>query len=255
MSGRPNGNPSMIPGMDFLRRRMGRSWSLRVVEAFDVTPRMRRVRMAGDDLDELEWKPGQDIVLSLPQPSGEQARRHYTIRAFDPGAKTIDVDFVLHHKSPATDWARGARAGDRFEAMGPRGRTHLGYDADWRLFLGDETCLPGIFAMAEAMGPGERGFIFLEIADQGDVQPLKTEADIALDWTFRNGVQAGENGLLLEKLKAFSKPAGRGHAYVIGETSNVRAQRHWLLENGWDREQISAEGYWRPGRVGGHDHV
>jgi hypothetical protein len=27
------------------------------------------------------------------------------------------------------------------------------------------------------------------------------------------------------------------------------------LAHGMTREQIYAEGYWRPGRVGGHDHV
>jgi hypothetical protein len=27
------------------------------------------------------------------------------------------------------------------------------------------------------------------------------------------------------------------------------------LDRGMSRDQIYAEGYWRPGRVGGHDHV
>ena len=32
-------------------------------------------------------------------------------------------------------------------------------------------------------------------------------------------------------------------------------QRHYLLASGFDKAQVTAEGYWRPGRVGGHDHV
>ncbi len=53
----------------------------------------------------------------------------------------------------------------------------------------------------------------------------------------------------------FSLPPGKGHAYIIGETSNVRRQRHALIARGLPRNQISSEGYWRPGRIGGHDHV
>jgi NADPH-dependent ferric siderophore reductase len=50
-------------------------------------------------------------------------------------------------------------------------------------------------------------------------------------------------------------PHGRGHAILIGETSNVRKQRQNLISRGLTREQIASEGYWRPGRIGGHDHV
>ena len=60
---------------------------------------------------------------------------------------------------------------------------------------------------------------------------------------------------MFDAVEKFQFPQGNGHAYVIGETSNVRAVRHRLLERGLKREQISAEGYWRPGRIGGHDHV
>jgi NADPH-dependent ferric siderophore reductase len=31
--------------------------------------------------------------------------------------------------------------------------------------------------------------------------------------------------------------------------------RRELIARGFPKQQISAEGYWRPGRVGGHDHV
>ena len=76
-----------------------------------------------------------------------------------------------------------------------------------------------------------------------------------LEWLLRNGATPGPSDLLSKALAAFTFPSGKGHAIVIGETSNVRNQRHALLERGFDRSQIYAEGYWRPGRVGGHDHV
>jgi NADPH-dependent ferric siderophore reductase len=102
---------------------------------------------------------------------------------------------------------------------------------------------------------GASAFALLEVAGEEDKQELKTRADVKLEWLLRNGATPGPSDLLSKALAAFTFPSGKGHAIVIGETSNVRNQRHALLERGFDRSQIYAEGYWRPGRVGGHDHV
>jgi NADPH-dependent ferric siderophore reductase len=71
----------------------------------------------------------------------------------------------------------------------------------------------------------------------------------AITWVKRCG--AG----LCDAVEDFALPKGEGFAYIIGETAKVRAIRHRLLERGIARNRIAAEGYWRPGRVGGHDHV
>ena len=60
---------------------------------------------------------------------------------------------------------------------------------------------------------------------------------------------------LIERIAAYAPPEGRGHVYVLGETSTIRRQRHDLLARGFAKDQIFGEGYWRPGRVGGHDHL
>ena len=110
-----------------LEARRGRPWSLRVAGVKDVTRLMRRVELTGDGLDEFAPRPGQEIVLQIPQGQGEPARRHYTIRRFDRAAKRIDVDFVLHdHVTPGVEWARLAKPGDAIDIRGPRGRIALG---------------------------------------------------------------------------------------------------------------------------------
>jgi NADPH-dependent ferric siderophore reductase len=239
-----------------LERRRGRPWTLKVVKAFDINSHMRRVQLTGDNLDEFTPKPGQEIVFQIPQPGGEPARRHYTIRRYDTGSKVIDVDFVLHgHRTPGVSWSLDAKSGDLIDIRGPRGRIGLNPDADWHLFLGDETCLPAIYALLEALPKGAPAFALLEVAGEEDKQELKTQADVKLQWLLRNGAAPGPSELLSKALAAFTFPSGKGHAIVIGETSNVRNQRHALLERSFDRSQIYAEGYWRPGRVGGHDHV
>ena len=153
----------IAPAAAFRRPPLPR-WPLTVVDAFDVTPRLRRVRLVGETLDGFAHRPGQDLVLNLPQPDGTTARRHYTISAFDPDELVLDIDFVLHGESPAVTWARGAQLDDVVEADGPRGRTHIARDAEWHLFVGDETGLPAIFAMIGSLGAGARATSILEVA-------------------------------------------------------------------------------------------
>ncbi len=196
----------------------------------------------------MAWTPGQDLVLNLPT----APRRHYTIRALRDGV--LDIDFVLHGHGPAAAWGRDAASGAEIEAVGPRGRTRLAAQADWHLFAGDETCIPAIFAMLEILPAGARAFALLEVGSPAEQQEVATASELGLEWVLRDG-PARPNNLLLDRLRAFQPRAGQGHAYIIGETSGVRAQRHFLLEQGWPRERITAEGYWRPGREGGHDHV
>lgn len=241
-----------------LERRRGRPWTLNVVKAFDINPHMRRVQLGvtGDAAAEFLPKPGQEIVLQIPQAGGETARRHYTIRRYDAATRLMDVDFVLHgHRTPGVNWSLEAKPGDTIEVRGPRGRIALNPAADWHLFLGDETCIPAIFALIEALPKGARAFAFLEVGTAEDKQAVASEAELKLQWLLRNGAAPGPSDLLFKGLAGFTFPAGKGHAIVVGETSNVRNQRHALLERGFDRSQIYAEGYWRPDRIGGHDHV
>ena len=248
--GRPFGFNLVFPA-----RPRGRIWDLAVVETAEAAPRMRTVSFTGSDLGELDWRPGQDVVLSLPQPEGGIARRHYTIRDFNRDARRLDIDFVLHGDSPAGRWALGALAGETVQAEGPRGRTRIHEGADWRLFSGDETALPAISAMVESLPAGARAAVLIEVDGPADVQPIASSADVAVEWLFRRGAPAGPSTILLDRLRMLAPRPGGAHAYVLGETSNVRAQRHYLLSRGFERGQITAEGYWRPGRVGGHDHV
>ena len=230
------------------------TWPLTVVDALDITPRTRRVRFIGDTLDAFAWRPGQDLVLTLPTQGGE-ARRHYTVRSFDRAEQRLDIDFVLHGDSPAVRWARAAKLGDTIEARGPRGRTVVDPQADWHLFVGDETGLPAIFAMLESLRPGAHAIAILEVHDADERQAPAALANVDLQWFTRGGPAQAPSRALVDRLGLFVPPPGVGQACIVGETSTVRAIRQGLIARGLPREQIAAEGLWRPGRIGGHDHV
>jgi NADPH-dependent ferric siderophore reductase len=239
-----------------MRQRGLKDWSLTVTDARSITPRMRRVTLTADDLDAFQPQAGQDVVLMLPADDG-LGRRHYSVRRFDPAARRIDIDVVMHGEStPGARWAREAAPGDSVLAFGPRGRNVINPGADWRLFIGDETGLPPIFAMLEALPAGAKAHAIIEVATDDERQQPASAADVTIDWVSRGGApaQASSPGLIA-RAAAYALPAGHGHAYVLGETSTIRRLRHDLLARGLDKGQIFGEGYWRPGRFGGHDHL
>ena len=229
-------------------------WPLIVVGSRELTARMRRVSLIGESLAGFEYRPGQDLILGLPALEGGVAKRHYTIRGFDSGELRLDIDVVIHGDAPGARWARSARIGDPALAEGPRGRTVVNPQAEWHLFTGDETALPAIAALLETLPASARAYALVEVGGAEDELTLETDAELELVWAHRRG-PAGPSETLIRQLASFRFPKGVGHAYVIGETSTVRAQRQGLIARGLAKEQICAEGYWRPGRIGGHDHA
>jgi NADPH-dependent ferric siderophore reductase len=240
---------------DWLRRRRGVVRRMAVVGQAPVTERMRRVSLVSEDMEDFHWIPGQDMVLELPLASGETARRHYTIRHFDEAEQRVDIDFVLHGDGASARWLERVQIGDRLIAMGPRGHVVPAQGVDMHLFLGDETCIPAIAAMAARLKPSARAVALIEVKDEADEQPITSPADLTLGWLCRRDAPAGSAHLLLKAAEALTFNPLNTHAYVIGETSQVRAVRHHLIDRGLPKARISAEGYWRPGRIGGHDHL
>ncbi|MCV9935547.1 siderophore-interacting protein [Boseaceae bacterium BT-24-1] len=230
-------------------------WHLSVVDAFDVEPRLRRVVFTADTLDQLAYRPGQALILRMPLPEGGTGRRDYTIRWLDRDAKRLAIDFVLHGATPAPSWAKAAQPGDPLLALGPRGRSVIAPDADWHLFCVDETGIPALRHMLETLPAGTIVQALIETASAQDEAAIDTAAPLNCRWLARDDIPAGPNLLVLDALRALPLPAGRGQAYLMGETSNVRSWRHHLVHAGMPKTAIASEGYWRPGRVGGHDHV
>ena len=226
-----------------LARKGRRVWPLTVLSKSRIAPRMTRVEFMGSDLDEFVWTRGQDVVLEIPTADG-LARRHYTVRAHDAVKRTLAVDFFLHGEGVSGPWLDALRAGDSVNAVGPRGHTWL-RDADWHLFVSDETGIPAIFAMLEELNGAAPAHAFLEVESDAD----RMAFDAPVTWVRRNGTA------LSDAVENFALPEGEGFATIIGETAKVRTIRRRLLERGIARNRIAAEGYWRPGRVGGHDHA
>jgi NADPH-dependent ferric siderophore reductase len=189
-------------------------------------------------------------MLRVPLATDRVVNRRYTIRSFDPVQRTVTIDVSVHGAGPGTDWISAARAGDHIEAIGPRGKITLRPDADWHLFVADETGLPGALAMLEALPAGSRAAALVEVDTADDEQAFTAPegAQVDVRWLHRDGGSApGDPESILAALATVELPAGLGHAYLSAESGVVRAATRLLAERGFAAEQISGKAYWRRG--------
>ena len=223
---------------------------LEVMEAGPLTPTFRRVLLTAPGLADLRYRAGQDLMLRIPLADDRVVNRRYTIRDLDPGRAAVSIDVSLHGAGPGTDWIRAARAGDRIDAIGPRGKITLREDADWHLFVADETGVPGTLAMLEVLPPGSVATALLEVDTSADEQRFRSgeAGEVEVRWLHRIGrSEPGDAPLFVEALAEVVSPAGLGHAYVAAEAGVVRRVRGALAAQGLGADQVSAKAYWRRG--------
>ena len=53
-------------------------------------------------------------------------------------------------------------------------------DADWILLAGDESALPAIGTLLEALPAGSRAVAYIEVPEQADEQPFDTPAEVTV---------------------------------------------------------------------------
>ncbi|MER5293760.1 siderophore-interacting protein [Streptomyces pharetrae] len=265
-----------------------RFFSLQVVRTERLGPSLVRVTFAGDDLAAFHSDGcDQSLSLFLPQPGqdapvvpvelGEDwwkgwmalpddvraVMRSYTLRSLRRDPDEIDIDFVLHGvepgaavpAGPASRWAARAAAGDKVLLLGPavadnraiRFRPPQG--TDLVVLWGDETALPAVAAILEALPAGQRARVWLEVQDAGNVLDLVTEADAEVTWLIGDHGRAQDSPMALSALRDVRlPPAEHPYVWIAGESSSVKTlRRHFVGERGIDRRQVTFVGYWRQG--------
>jgi NADPH-dependent ferric siderophore reductase len=225
-----------------------RPLTLEVRAREQLTPLMTRVVVAGDDLVGFEFAPGQDLMLAIPS-EGDTINRRYTIRRADPAAGTVDLDLVVHGHGPGARWATDAPIGSVVTALGPRGKVVPVPDADWHLFVCDESGWPATAAMVESLPIDARAVVVADVAGEEEHQPLDAPAEVFISWCNRDGSPPGGSEQVLAALDhlTLTLPHGRGHAYLSTELAVVRAVSAWLRAHGFEAGSISPKAYWRAG--------
>ena len=184
-----------------------------------------------------------EIRATLPQDQWPVVRT-YTLRWVDIHTQRLAIDFVVHgDEGVAGPWAASARPGDLLVLSGPGGGYAPDPNADWHLFIGDESALPAIAAGLEALDPAATGLAIIEVSDADGIQQVTTPVGITLRW-----IITGEqtlSGALVES----PWPAGEPHVFAHGEREAMKELRAVFSERGVDRARLSLSGYWARGRT------
>lgn len=221
----------------------------RVIATGQLTPRMRRVTVQCDAMVHVAIRPAQDVELLLREPAGRRVKRRYTIRHARPDDGELDLDVLLHGDGAGATWGRTAAPGDTVEFQGPRGKLDL-RSAPWHVLCGDESALPAIAAIVEALPDGEQAAAVIEVRAASDELPVT--ADIR--WVHRGEHPPGTADLLLPAVSELELPFAHAHAYLLGETRSMVALRVLLEGRGVAHDEIFLKGYWnigRPDRIAG----
>ena len=242
---------------------------MRVVRTLDVTPRMRRVVLTGEDLGRFA-EDGLHVRLIIPPqgrepiwpwlgadgcpiwPVGEDAltARIYTIRHLDLDTSEVWIDILRHDgdTTPGSHFAMTAKPGDRVGMTGPSGRIPK---AEQLLLLGDETALPAIARILAALPESARARAVIEVAGPEEEQHLASAAEIKVEWLHRGAAKAGEPTSLADILDAAKDVDPDVYVWAGCEFSAFKQLRRrvrsdWKLPR--DRHHVVA--YWRKGAAG-----
>jgi NADPH-dependent ferric siderophore reductase len=207
---------------------------------------MTRVRLVDERLGGLGAIPGQTLKIYVPDlVSGHPVARDYTVRDYNAAGLSLDIDFVLHGEGPAACWAQQVHPGETLEFIGPSGRYRPDPGADWHLFAGDETALPAIQAYLGMLPADAGAFLYLEVPDASEHQPIPGPARPTVRWLHRGDQAPGTSTVLEDTLRAERLPPGQGRIWIAGHTPTVRRIRaHLLNERGVDRRALYVKGYW-----------
>lgn len=237
-----------------------------------LTPRLVGVTFTGPDLEGLAVElPAASVRLLLPSPGARElvmpewngnefllpdglrpTIRTFTPRRVDPEALELDLEIVVHGGGAASDWAEAAEAGQPAAISGPGRGYAVEPNAPAFLLAGDETAIPAICQLLEALPAGTPVQVYIEMVhpDARLSPPHHPGADV--EWLDLQPGAAPGDALLEAVRNAHLVPDTR--VWAAGEAAGVqRIRRHLFEDRGWPRTHASVRGYWKHGRSGDGD--
>jgi NADPH-dependent ferric siderophore reductase len=251
--------------MEMLRRPI----RARVMATTELSRQLIRVTVWADELDRFEYAgPDQLVRIFLPPRPGAElvlpeterwwpelhkidehirpVMRNYTVRVFDPVARRLSIDFVVHGTGPGSSFAQTASPGDALGVLSDGADYRPPEDTEWQLLIGDDTALPAIASIIEQLRPDAKALAFVEVGDRDDEVRIPRHPGVRLHWLHRGDTPPGNSDLVLRRLRETALPRGRAYAWVAGESSLVTSiRRHLVAERGLEKLQIYFCGYWR----------
>jgi NADPH-dependent ferric siderophore reductase len=215
------------------------------VEQPAASVRMLLPSIGSDELVVPQWD-GNEFLL----PDGRRpAIRTFTPWRVDADELELDVGIVVHGGGVASRWVQSARPGDPAAISGPGRGYAVDRDAPAYLVAGDETALPAITQVLDAVPAGTPVEVRVEIADGDARLELPEHAQASVEWRV-NPPGSAPGDALGAAVRDVDLATGT-RVWVAGEAASVqRIRRHLFEERGIPRAQTAVRGYWKHGRAG-----
>jgi len=208
-------------------------------------------------------EPAASVRLLLPSPGASDLviptwnRNEFllpdgqrpTIRTFTPirdeaATSELALDIVLHGAGAASAWATSATAGDHAAISGP-GRGYVAdHDASSFLLVGDETAIPAISQLIEAL-PAERPVqVGIEVRYPEAIRKFPARPATQVEWCLLSAGAAPGSAQFDYVQGADLEPGVR--IWAAGEAAAMqRIRRHLFDDRGVDRSRTMIRGYWK----------
>jgi len=245
-----------------------------VVSVSKIAPRLVSVRVRGDALEGFRIEAptahvkvflpaaGQDAPVLpeqtpdgqvLPEGAAPPVVRTYTPVRFDEASKTLELQFVLHGVGPASEWAERAKPGDKLAVAGPGGRFVLDETAAHWWLAADESAIPAVATLLEALPAAATADVHIEVTDADDEIAFGSAAKTTVTWHHRRG--AGAFGTELEAAARAAEIPDGARIWVACEAAAMRGiRRYFRNERGLPISSLTTRGYWRVGEENHPDH-
>lgn len=211
-----------------------------------------------DDHIKLFFPASQGDVVTPPVATeegivwGEGPRplnREYTPLHFDAQANELTLDFYLHDGGVASEWAEGAKPGDKLIIGGPRGSLIIPMDYQWQLYVCDETGLPALkrrLSELKQAATGAKITVLVKARDASCVRYLEDEKDVSVEWII--GAEDSddlETDALMQKVKSLSLPDNDFYIWATGEGKRVKALNdYFTVTQKCDPAYVRCVAYW-----------
>ncbi len=177
--------------------------------------------------------------------AGRSDKRSMTVRFWEPDQSHLTVDFVLHGSGPASTWAARTDEGARAWAEPTKGGYAVPPPGSFLVLVGDDTALPAIGAIVEALDPSIEVCTVLEVVDAADERPLSTVRDVDPIWLHRGDDASTTGQQALALIEDLDVPDD-AYWWVAGERSAVLSMRDHLVESrGVGRDHYDINAHWR----------
>ena len=235
-----------------------------------VGPRLVRVTLTGPELAGLIVdEPAASVRMLLPRPGTRELvmpawngneflapdgsrpiLRTLTPRHIDATRLELDVDIVVHAGGTASAWALSASPGDAAAISGPGRGYAIVRDAHAFVLGGDETAIPAISQLLEALPAAAVGVV-IEVAHPDGRLALPDHPNATIEWLdLTPGAPPGD-GLVAAVNAVDLDPDTR--VWVAGEAAAVQRIRKHLFGVARTRALTTVRGYWKHGRAGDGD--